>query len=166
MTTVAYKHVKHPRVERRNREGPVRIADQLPHDSRYARVNAWVAVKITNGVGTMTCAYIFTIISLISLPAAIMSGQVIVIIEWVAQTFLQLVLLSIIIVGQNIMAAAADKRAESTFEDADATLHEAGEIQKHLLVQDASLNALADKLAKLTEHLAALVTASNEAAAG
>jgi len=39
----------------------------------------------------------------------------------VAQTFLQLVLLSVIMVGQNVQAAAADKRAEATFHDASAT---------------------------------------------
>ena len=49
-------------------------------------MNAWLAVKITNGVGTMTCAHMFTIITLISLPAAIQTGQVIVIISWIAQT--------------------------------------------------------------------------------
>jgi hypothetical protein len=56
-------------------------------------------VKITKSVGSMWMAYIFAAISLISLPAAIASGQVIIIVAWIAQTFLQLVLLPIIIVG-------------------------------------------------------------------
>jgi hypothetical protein len=38
-----------------------------------------------------------------------------------------------IIVGQNIQATAADKRAEDTHKDAEAVLKEAEEIQKHLL---------------------------------
>lgn len=42
-----------------------------------------------------------------------------VIIAWIAQTFLQLVLLPIIIVGPNVQAAA-DKRAEQTYKDAEA----------------------------------------------
>ena len=62
--------------------------------------NAKLALLITRSVGTMACAYLFAAIALISLPAAISSGQVIVIVAWVAQTFLQLVLLSIIMVGQ------------------------------------------------------------------
>jgi hypothetical protein len=50
---------------------------------------------------------------LISLPAAVASRSPIVIVAWVAQTFLQLVLLPIIIVGQNVQATASDARAEA-----------------------------------------------------
>ena len=64
----------------------------------------------------------------------------------VSQTFLQLVLLSVIIVGQNVLAAAADKRSEATYEDADAVLHEAVKIQDHLAMQDEVLDDLIDKL--------------------
>jgi hypothetical protein len=74
---------------------------------------------------------------LISLPAAIRGGAS-AIVSWVAQTFLQLVLLSVIMVGQNVQAAAADKRAEATFHDASATLHEMAHVQGHLAAQDAA----------------------------
>jgi len=47
-----------------------------------------------------------------------------------------LILLPIIIVGQNIQAKASDKRAEATYKDADAVLHEALQIQAHLEAQD------------------------------
>jgi hypothetical protein len=80
------------------------------------RFNTWLAVKITRTVGSMWVAYIFAVIALISLPAAIASGNVIVIIAWIAQTFLQLVLLPIIIVGQNVIQAANDQRAEADHE--------------------------------------------------
>ena len=56
----------------------------------------------------MWCAYVFTGIALVSLPAAIKTHDVVVIVSWVAQTFLQLVLLSIILVGQDL----ASKKAE------------------------------------------------------
>jgi len=78
--------------------------------------NSWLAVKITSTVGSMWMAYIFAAITLISLPAAIASGQVIVIVAWIAQTFLQLVLLPIIIVGQNVIQASTDARAEADHE--------------------------------------------------
>lgn len=65
---------------------------------------------------------------------------------WISQTFLQLVLLSVIIVGQNVLAAAADKRAEATYNDADAVLHEAVKIQEHLLAQDKVLGSMIGKL--------------------
>ncbi|MHB8626621.1 MAG: tetratricopeptide repeat protein [Aggregatilineales bacterium] len=77
------------------------------------RFNSRVAVLITKSVGSMWCAYLFAIIALVSLPAAISSHDPIIIVGWIAQTFLQLVLLPIIIVGQNVLAAASDARAES-----------------------------------------------------
>ena len=85
-------------------------------DSLVGRFNTKVAVKITKSVGSMWCAYAFALIALISLPSAIRSHDPIIIIAWIAQTFLQLVLLPIIIVGQNVQAAASDARAESDHE--------------------------------------------------
>lgn len=79
--------------------------------------NAKFAVLITRSVGTMACAYAFALIALLSLPAAIKSGQVIILVAWVAQTFLQLVLLSIIMVGQRVGSAVADARSEHEFEN-------------------------------------------------
>jgi hypothetical protein len=121
---------------------PVRVAEQLPHGNRVARFNAWFAVKVTNGVGTMWCAYLFALVALISLPEAISSHSSVTLVSWVSQTFLQLVLLSVIIVGQNVLAAAADKRADATYNDADAVLHEAVKIQEHLEAQDRVLKEL------------------------
>jgi hypothetical protein len=143
-----YTEVRHPQIERRVLHGPVKVVDQYAELSkgRFARLDTWLAVKITAIVGTMICAYLFTILALISLPSALRTGQLIIIIAWIAQTFLQLVLLPIIIVGQNVQAAASDKRAEQTYEDADAILHHALEIQKHLHAQDLALETLADKL--------------------
>jgi len=42
-----------------------------------------------------------------------------------------------------------------TYKDADATFHEAEQIQKHLLAQDAAINTLLDKIATLEAGLAA-----------
>ena len=85
-------------------------------ESAMGLFNTWVAVKVTKSVGSMWCAYVFALIALISLPSAISSGNSIIIVGWIAQTFLQLVLLPIIIVGQNVQAAASDARAESDHE--------------------------------------------------
>ena len=82
-------------------------------DNPIGHLNTLVAVKITKIVGSMWCAYAFALLTLISLPAAIRSGEPIIIVAWIAQTFLQLVLLPIIIVGQNVQAAASDARAQS-----------------------------------------------------
>ena len=62
----------------------------------------------------MWCAYIFAAIALISLPSAIKSHDLIVIVAWVAQTFLQLVLLSIIMVGQGVSSASVEQKINET----------------------------------------------------
>ncbi len=90
--------------------------------SQVEGINAKIALVITRTVGTMACAYVFAVIALISLPAAINSGQVIIIVAWVAQTFLQLVLLSIIMVGQSVQSAASDARAVKEFADTETIL--------------------------------------------
>jgi hypothetical protein len=122
-------------------DGPRRVIDYLDRSNVANRINAYLAVKITAGVGSMWCAYVFAIIALIGLPAALKPGGE-GIIAWIAQTFLQLVLLSIIIVGTNIQSAASDQRAANTYKDAEAVLHEAVQIQAHLQVQDEALNAM------------------------
>jgi len=76
--------------------------------------NTKLAAKITSGVSTMWCAYAFALIALISLPAALKTGDLIIIVAWVAQTFLQLVLLSIIMVGQNVSSAAVEQKINET----------------------------------------------------
>jgi len=88
--------------------------------------NAKLAVVITGGVGTMACAYLFCVIALVSLPAILIEAGVltksdvptfftkpglILIVAWIAQTFIQLVLLSIIMVGQRVQSSASDARA-------------------------------------------------------
>ena len=76
--------------------------------------NDWLAKKITDGVATMWCAYLFAILALISLPAALKTHDVVTIVAWIAQTFLQLVLLSIIMVGQNLASAGVEQKINET----------------------------------------------------
>jgi hypothetical protein len=99
-----------------------RTIDHLPSGGIFRKINRVVAVGITRAVGTMWCAYIFCLISLTSLPSVLALHSVNADVSWVAQTFLQLVLLSVIIVGQNISAEASDARAAKTFEDTEAIL--------------------------------------------
>lgn len=83
--------------------------------------NAKFAVLITRLVGTMWCAYLFAAIALVGLAPALKPGGE-GIIAWIAQTFLQLVLLSVIMVGQNVQSLAADARSENTFADTERIL--------------------------------------------
>jgi hypothetical protein len=123
----------------------VKVVDLLPRGTAINRFNTKVAIIVTTVVGSMWCAYAFAVFDLISLPSAIRNGPSAVV-TWVAQTFLQLVLLSVIMVGQNVQAAAADKRAEATFHDASAALHELAHVQGHLGAQDALLSKIAEKI--------------------
>jgi hypothetical protein len=78
--------------------------------------NSKVAVILTRGVGTMWCAYLFLVIALLGLRPALKPGGE-GIIAWIAQTMLQLVLLSVIMVGSNVQAMAADARSQHTYDD-------------------------------------------------
>ncbi len=77
------------------------------------KVNYQIAVKITNVVGTMWCAYAFLVIDLLMLPPVIRANDVIVWVTYIAQTVLQLVLLPIIMVGQNVIQAQNEAKAET-----------------------------------------------------
>jgi hypothetical protein len=140
-----YQHIRHPRIASRLADGPVRVMDLLPRGTAVTRFNTSVALLVTKVVGSMWCAYAFALFDLISLPEAIRGGTAL-IVSWVAQTFLQLVLLSVIMVGQNVQAAAADKRSEATYHDASATLHEVAHVQGHLAAQDVLLTRIAEKI--------------------
>lgn len=76
---------------------------------------------ITRAVGTMVCAVVFFGLSLVSLPAAIKSHDLIIIVGWIAQTFLQLVLLPIIMVGQNIQSKHSEVMADEEFKTTQTT---------------------------------------------
>ena len=142
-TPAIFEHVPHPRIAARKVVGPAKTADlRTKGKGPIGRLNARFGVFITVAVGTMWCAYVFTLLALVSLPAALKSQNQIIIVAWIAQTFLQLVLLPIIIVGQNVQAAASDQRAEDTYRDAEAVLHEALQIQAHLHAQDEILQRL------------------------
>jgi hypothetical protein len=106
--------------------------DHLPSQTPYARFNKRLAVLITSNVGTMTCFWLFCVISLLGLPAALVEAHVIsptigligeagfvIMVQWVAQSFLQLVLLPSLMVGQNLQNIAADARSAKTVEDVE-----------------------------------------------
>lgn len=101
------------------------------------RFNERLAVKITDAVGTMWCAYLFTALTLVSLPAAIASRNVLTIVSWVAQTFLQLVLLAVIQTGQNII----------------------GDRQEHMIDQIEHNTLKIESTARRIEHIVKLMEA-------
>ena len=164
-----YNYQPHPHVETRKERGPATTRNMHSRakstGSRIGRFNNMLGYRITKSVGTMWAAYVFFGLSLVSLPSVIQSGNLVLIVGWIAQTFLQLVLLPIIIVGQNIQAETSDARAIATYEDAGAILEESKEIQNHLVAQDAALSELIDKVAALEAKLLKSSAAAKSAAA-
>jgi hypothetical protein len=140
-----FHYIPHPRILQRQHEKPATTTEM----QERLGLNGRIGVLITTVVGTMWAAYIFTILALISLPGAISTGNTVIIVGWIAQTFLQLVLLPIIIVGQNVQSAAADKRSQQTFSDAEAILAECLQLQAHLEAQDKVLDDLVQRMAKV-----------------
>lgn len=104
----------------------------------------------------MTCAYAFSLVSLVSLPAILteafalhvfphwlVSVGLIALVGWIAQTFLQLVLLSVIMVGQGVSQEASDARAAKTFEDVEFIIDKLDlETEGGLAVVNAKLDKL------------------------
>jgi len=114
--------------------------------SRANGINAKIAVFLTNIVGSMWCAYAFAVIALIGLRPALRPGGE-GIIAWVAQTFLQLVLLSVIMVGQNVQSVASDVRSQHTYDDTRLILDR---LDIHT---EGGLKDLADRIDALEEKI-------------
>ena len=113
------------------------VREEMHGTGQIGRFNRWLAVTITTGVGTMWAGYIFVLIALISLPqalAAFMQGDTVTGINWISQSFLQLVLLPIIIVGQNVISANQNARAEVDHETLTA-VHAINVLQLQILEQ-------------------------------
>jgi len=106
-TPVKARHVIGQAISIRGLRGEVQKANGL---------NAKIAVFLTNVVGSMWCAYAFAVIALLGLRPALKPGGE-GLIAWIAQTFLQLVLLSVIMVGQNVQSQASDLRSQHTYDD-------------------------------------------------
>lgn len=109
-------------------------------------MNARIGAAITRAVGTMWAAYLFAVLSLVSLPAALASGNALVIVGWTAQTFLQLVLLPVIIVGQNQQGAATEAKITETHEASLAEFELAKTAREAHAEELADLKAIAQAL--------------------
>ncbi len=141
-----------------------KVHDHMPSDTAYARFNKKVAMTLTKYVGTMTTFWVFCVISLLSLPAVLsgfhvfsgvfpallIKASIIALVAWVAQTFIQLVLLPALMVGQNLQNEANDARTAKSFED----LSEAkADIEKALRLLDVQTEGGLGTILHEIEHL-------------
>lgn len=125
------------------------------------RFNTYLALTITNTVGSMWTAYLFALLSLFSLPAIlvlvsphlkhffphwIVAASLISLIAWVSQNFLQLVLLPVIMVGQNVIQGHQEVKAETDHKTLTYLANLQDEQMKELKIQGEILEYLKKKL--------------------
>lgn len=118
----------------------------VKHKEKLTKLDK-IAVFITSVVGTMWCAIAFTLLALVSLPDAVRGGRA-TMIAWIAQTFLQLVLLSVIMVGQNLQNKHSEARANANFDVNVKAELEVETILQHLENQNEKLEEISSKLEK------------------
>lgn len=130
-----------------------------PKTGGIQKFNNSLALKITNGVGSMWSAYLFAILSLCSLPAIIVlvdpsvrhdfpkfiiAASLITLIAWISQNFLQLVLLPVIMVGQNVIQTHQEAKAEADHR----TLTYLANLQEEQMIELKNQAAILDYIRK------------------
>jgi hypothetical protein len=124
----------------------------LLHEAEKAAAgfNQKLAITLTKAVGTMICAYVFATLALLGLPNLLppIFAQWV---QWISQTFIQLVMLSILMVGQALLGRKQELQADEQFHTTMSTYHDIEEIMKHLSAQDAELLRHAKMLIHLLE---------------
>jgi uncharacterized membrane protein len=137
-----YTAIRHPHSHRRRKHGPVRL--EREHIGFNGRLAAWITAR----VGSMATVYLcaggsatWMILGSRGLygfdpypyPFLLFVGNVV-----------QLLLIFVILLGQQILGRSADRRALQTYLDAEAILHDCEEIQNHLIAQDEHLGSCID----------------------
>jgi len=142
----AYQAAKDAPMEHRPKLITSRSVEPAIHGTgTIGRFNTWLAVTVTKSVGTMWAAYVFTLIAIGGGVAVITQNAFLTALSvLISQTFLQLVLLPIIIVGQNVISASQDARAEADHLTL-TTLHTINVQQLEILKQHRRILDLLEK---------------------
>jgi len=143
-TGVLFHHEPH-------RHQPRNVNLLLEAERAAGGFNEKLAIWLTNSVGTMWTAYVFAMIAVVGLFAilGLLNPIVALLVAWASQTLNQLVLLPVIMVGQNVLGRKAELQADEQFNTTMSTYHDIEQIMLHLCAQDAELL----RHAKLLEHL-------------
>ena len=111
--------------------------------------NQKLAILLTKSVGTMICAYIFALLAIIGYPG--FNATPTQWVQWISQTFIQLVMLSVIMVGQSVLGRKQELQADEQFRTTMSTYHDIEQIMQHLSAQDTELLRHAKMLIHLLE---------------
>jgi uncharacterized membrane protein len=124
-----------------------------------AGFNTQLAVWLTEHVGTMWTAYAFAVLAIIGLFAilGLLSPIVALLVAWVSQTFIQLVLLPIIMVGQNVLGRKAELQSDEAYKTTMKTYSDIEAVMKHLDEQDAKIIALEQLIKGQTDSILSVV---------
>jgi uncharacterized membrane protein len=147
-----YTVIRHPRVHVRRHHGPATTGDE------HVGVNGTLAAWITAKLGSMWTVYVCAAVTAIWMilgsrqvfgfdpypyPFLLFLGNVV-----------QLLLIFIILLGQQVLGRTSDRRAIQTYEDAEAILADCEQIQNHLIAQDTHLASCTDLLPEEHDVLA------------
>jgi uncharacterized membrane protein len=138
-TGVHFTHEQHPHLEARKLKPAPKLADE--HVGTNGRIAAWMTKKVS----TMWSFYLI----------ALFLGTWMALATWgpfhsidpypfafllFLGNLIQLPLIFAILVGQQVLGLAADRRSMRTYEDAEAILHEIEQLHRHLEKQDEVMN--------------------------
>jgi uncharacterized membrane protein len=134
---------------------PKNVNELHKEKARERGFNARLAVFITESVGTMWCAYLFAAIAVVGLAAifGLLPALIALLVVWVSQTFLQLTLLSVIMVGQGVQANKSEIQADEAYKTTMSTYHDIEQVMQHLGAQDTELLKQTAELLKQTAIL-------------
>ena len=150
MEVIDFVHHPHPHTEQRKLQPPPKVADQ------HVGINGRLGAAITRRVGTMWAFYIAAVTMATWMVLAGFAWGPLHAIDPYPFAFLlflgnivQLLLMFVIMVGQQVLGAASDKRAVVTYQDAEAILPECLQMQDHLTAQDAALARIVQRMEQL-----------------
>jgi uncharacterized membrane protein len=150
MAVIEFVHHPHPHTEKRKLQPPPKVSDQ------HVGFNGRLGAAITRSVGTMWAFYLAAITMATWMVLAGFAWGPLHQVDPYPFAFLlflgnivQLLLMFVIMVGQQVLGAASDKRAVVTYQDAEAILHECLQMQDHLSAQDTALERMIQRLERL-----------------
>ena len=154
MSVIEFVHHPHPHTEQRKLQPPPKVADQ------HIGVNGRLGAAITRRVGTMWAFYIAAVTMATWMVLAGFAWGPLHRIDPYPFAFLlflgnivQLLLMFVIMVGQQVLGAASDRRAVVTYQDAEAILHECLQMQDHLNAQDGALERIVQRMEQLRAQM-------------
>ena len=116
-------------------------------------INTRIAGVLTRIVGSMPTAYVFAVLALVGLCAILgwLNPLVALLVAWLSQTLIQLVLLPVIMVGQNVLSRHQELQADETFATTEKSYHDIEQIMLHLEAQDQVMRQLVETLSQRAE---------------